>query len=283
MSYGFFAAGNAGNLIIGDDNPVLRRAYSGELRITQVERQQWPAAYKAMYAFCAVTYPSPIGTVAPPLVFGSPNGAVSGAGLCAFMPLGSAGNWTGFRVVCKAPGAERLLHVGESTGWTYHACVHEPENFTPGRGFGLRLFNVAKNIIFDSSWAIVPFRSLLTNWSLASTVGRMYDGKFRGDWGNRNYNQQTNNDYVRQYYTHAWGASDGTLGVLISSLSGWEITGDAGFSRAVRFVLPPTIFFSGSDRTKIHCLVDAGIWQHPTIDRQAMNRFSLLTGDISRL
>lgn len=281
MSFGFIAAGEHGNMIIGDDNPVLRRVYSGDIRTTQVQGSNFYGAYPAMYAFCVITYPAPIRTYAPPLVFGAPNGSVSGGGIAAFMPLGGPGSWTGFRVVFKAPGAPRVLKVGELTGWSYHACTHESE-ISVGKGFGLRLFNSESRVIFDSNWPVVPFRGLLSNWALVSTSSRAY-GEYQADWGNLNYNQAVDVDFVRQFYAHPWGAEDGQMGILISSLSGWEIIGDAGGRNDVTTIIPPTIFFRGSDRTKIYCLVDAGIWQHPTIDKQAMNRFSLLTGDISRL
>lgn len=280
MSYGFFAAGKSGNLIIGDDNPVLRRIHSGGIHTTQVANYKYSGAFPAMFAFCEVAYPQTIATDAPPLVFGAPDNSVpSGGGIAAFTPLGSPGAWRGFRVVYKALGAARQLKVGEPIGWTYHACSHESE-VSVGKGFGLRLFNVANRVIFDSNWPIVPFRGLLANWSKEPSASIV---QVRIDWGNQSYNQSVDLDAVRQFYSHPWGANDGDLGVLISSLSGWEIKGDAGLRGTTRTTIPPTIFFRGSERAKIYCLVDAGVWQHPTIDGQAMNRFSLLTGDLSRL
>ena len=284
MSYGFFAAGAAGNVLIDENNPVLRRACSGKIIVTQADTRGLAGrAYNPCFAYCDVKYPVVIGSKSPPLVFAVPAGVTDSGGLAAFMPLGKSGAWTGFRVVYKSalPGSPtNPVYKGLDTKWKYHACLHEPEPFTPGVGYGMRVFNENGRIVFDSNWDIVPFRGLMTNWVKEASSNII---PYYRDWGNERYNRAVDIDLVRQFYSHSWVANDGNQGILISSLSGWEIRGDNGLTSSVRYVIPPTIAFKGTGRMNIYCLVDAGLLQHPTIDSQAMSRFSLLTADTSKL
>ncbi|GAD62016.1 hypothetical protein [Aquipseudomonas alcaligenes] len=300
MSFGFFARGNGGHLIIDENNPVLRVVHSGDIKVSQVSNQA--------YSACTVTYPSAITTPNPPMVFGVPTHQAGDVGLGLFCHLGAPGRWTGFRVIFAqrmeyrmwgfGEGASnfsahigRQVRIGAFTGWRYHACVCHPAAPIQS-GYGLRVFNADGLVIFDSNWPIAPFRRLLTGWYETGWPGSSYPrvgGQEidRYQWGfNFSTGARTDPnvdvDPVTEYYAHPWGARDGDLGIMISSvcaMSQWVDFGDFLEVRAV-----PFFGFRGDDRSLLRCMVEFGYPQHKSATAgQALNGYGLLTADFSRI
>lgn len=282
MSFGFFAKGTAGNLILGDGHPVLTLLQRGSLVTTGYTRVAYSGGTPG-YSYCTVSYPTPVTTSEPPLVFGFPNGTNTACGIGMFSHLGGAGRWTGFRVMYVDNlfygNRRRDPFRGVQAGWDYAVCV-----FGQGKGsdqFGLRLFDEAGNITFDSGWPIVPFRSLLRSW-VHTHSGRK--NSYTTYFGNWQYNQQTDNDWAWQAYRHVWGARDGDLGILISSLCNMSVIADNGLGSST-WEQPtiPIIGFESSDRSHLTCSLAIGPVQHAGTNGPALNGFGLLTADFTRV
>lgn len=279
--FGFFSRGNAGNLILGDDNPVLVQLLSGDLRVTR----RFGNAYNAQGAgSCAVTYPEPITTFDPPMVFGVPNPTFAGGGIGRFSHIGRPGYWTGFRVVftnyldyrAQQFDPNNALKIGQQTGWSYRVCTFRAP---PSQDrFGLRLFDAEGQLVFDSGWPIVPFRGLLKSWAAAG--GGYYDPI--PYWGDSFYNSTPIDDADRYgTYRHAWGVQDGEMGVLISSLCTMVVLADTG-SKNTRIKTIPMIGFTSQERYYLTCTLTYGTIQHAGTAGPALSSFGLLTADFSR-
>lgn len=308
MSFGFFARGQENHIVIDDENPVLRHLYSGDLRVTHLQQFQdayLMSQYKRLgsgWGHCEVVYPQPVKTELPPLVFGTPGGLAGDVSIGLFSHIGVRGNWTGFRMLflgrleariygfgsgSSSTHGERNVAVGDWTGWTYHVCVAEAAPPVDGRGFGLRIFSTAGDIIFDSNWKIVPFRGLLANWSEIGWPGSPYptaasNRSFPLLCDGRRTSQDIDVDPVSEYYAHPWGGADGSLGILLSSCGAMSQYVD--FGKHIRVYAVPMFGFRGSDRSRIICWVNFGYPQHKSATAgQALNGWGLLTADLSRV
>ncbi len=283
MSYGFFAKGNAANLIIDDQNPVLAQLYRGDIYVNEpyADRTPW---YGGRYILgsCLVSYPSPITTAEPPLVFAVPRAAAySGGSIGFFAHLGGPGGWTGFRVLyVRMPFHPDYTYApGTFSGWEYRACTFKlpPSN----AAYGMRVWDANERLVFDSGWPIVPLRELLRDWRLDSAVKTgIYE--YNAYYGNfdRNVNRQCDGTY--QIYSHAWGAADGDKGVLISQLRAMTYYGDDGFSDYAEKVTAPVVGFLSGDRSRISCGLYLGILQHAGASIAPLNNFGLMTADFSK-
>lgn len=290
MSYGFFAKGSAGNLIIGDDNKVLVLRYSKALVVTR--RHTWVTSWEEEgvrytglveprgYGFVEETYPSPITTEEPPYIFGTPNGSYNGGGIGGFVHIGVPGNWIGFQMVFAydlyyTAIMNKAAIVGQPTGWTYHICTYGAE---PSKDvYGLRLWSSSNELVFDSGWPIVPFRGLLQNWEPESKGPvRYYNiGHY---WGDRFSKGDT--DFVYQVGLHNWGYENHQQGVLLSSVQAHDFIGDVGKNEVLRCL--PIIGFKGRDRTKMVCSIAYGRLQHPSASVSVMSKYQILSADFSK-
>lgn len=281
MTFGFFAKGDAANLIIDADNPPLVQVEAGEIRLT--ERITSVNGGVTAYGACTVTYRTPRRTKQPPLVFGVPSAAgAQGGGIGYFGHTGYAGNWTGFKVVFTPNlrfGGGAVGAVGLHTGWNYRVC----EFFAPPGvdRYGMRIWDSNGDVVFDSGWPLVPFRSLMRNWASAGArkTGR---SNYIFYWGNIGYNPNKDCDGTYELFTHPWGASDGNLGVLISQLRAMTFYGDDGYEDYREMVSAPVVGFLDGSRTSIYASIPYGILQHAGSSIAAMNNFALLTADFSR-
>lgn len=280
--FGFFARGEAGNLILGPDHPVMAHYFGGDIRVTRLVGN----AYNAQgTSACTVIYPRAITTALPPMVFGVPNPYFSGGGIGRFSHVGVPGNWTGFRVVFIDSLFYRksefdyghTAKVGQHTGWSYRVCGFDapPSNDR----FGLRLWADDGKLVFDSGWPIVPFRGLLKNWQAAGG-GYYFTTPY---WGNSFWNSTEIDDADRYgIYRHAWGATDGQMGVLISQLCTMVVLADTG-KRNTRIKTIPMIGFESLSRTHLTCTLAYGTIQHAGTAGPALSNFGLLTADFSRI
>lgn len=297
MSYGFYAKGSAGNLIIGDENKVLVLKYSKSMKVTR--RHSWVQRERrgggrgefeevdvliepCGYGFIEETYPTPVTTDEPPYIFATPNGEYNGGGIGAFVHKGSPGKWTGFEMVF----AYDLYYVnimqknaieGHPTGWTYHLCTYGAE---PSKDkFGLRLWDSKGELVFDSGWRIVPFRELLHDWNPEDRSPTRYYNIWNY-WGRRVSGGDV--DYVYQVGFHPWGYQNHERGVLISSIQAHDFRGDTGSSDRAVLRCIPIIGFKGRDRTRIHCSIAYGVLQHPYAAVSVMSKYQILTADFSK-
>jgi len=146
----------------------------------------------------------------------------------------------------------------------------------------MRVWNEQGRLTFDSSWDVVPFRSLLTGWSYVG--GGKYGGNDPNNnhyWGNGTFSTRKACDTAYEIYQHYWGESDGTRGVMISGMSSLRCIADVGYEQALVFSTAPLIGFLGSGRSYIHASVMFGVLQHASTVFPAMNSFSLMTADMA--
>lgn len=154
MSFGLHVRNDASYVQIDSDTPRLCALYSG--------------AYAASgSSSVTVTFPSPIKTAEPPCVFirNSPNQPdVLYFGMTI---LGGAGNWTGFRLeagnVTWRPAGKWFVAVFASRS---------------AAAWGLRMWDAAGNVIYDSGAAPVIFTKATNSWSFQGvvnlTIGQAY-------------------------------------------------------------------------------------------------------------
>lgn len=297
MSYGFFAKGSAGNLIIGDENKVLVLKHSKPMKVAR--RHHWNQSERrgtskngffnvtvhvepCGYGFIEERYPFPITTEEPPYIFATPNGEFNGGGIGGFVHKGGPGNWIGFDMIfaCDLYYSNTMKKgaiAGKAVGWTYHLCTYGDE---PSKEkYGLRLWDSKGELVFDSGWKIVPFRELLHNWVPESTSStRWYN--IQHYWGRRVSGGDV--DYVYQVGYHPWGYQNHQRGVLISSLQAHDFRGDTGSDDMDVLRCIPIIGFKGRDRTRIFCSIAYGVLQHPYAAVSVMSKYQILSGDFSR-
>lgn len=280
--FGFSCKGNAGNLIIGPDHPVLSQYFAGDLFVTRKIGNDYNS--QGVYS-CSVTYPWVVKTVEPPMVFAVPNGKWHIGGIGRFSHLGTPGNWTGFRMIYIDTiryetdkfdyGHKRP--VGHQTGWSYRVCGFDapPSNVE----YGMRMWDKNKKLIFDSGWTIIPFRGLLKSWAQTNSGGYYAPNAY---WGNSFWNSTQIDDADRYgLYQHAWGVVDGRLGVLVSQLCAMIVRADTG-DHDTSIMTFPMIGFLNSDRTYLYCSLAYGTIQHAGTAGPALNTFGLLTADFSK-
>lgn len=289
--YGLIVRGNTDQLIVGDDYPVLTQRYKGDIVITQVPPQNGEMWYEAYtgdvsaycvggrgYGYCDVTYPSPINSTLPPLVFAVPTGSANDKGLGFFCHRGSPGNWAGFSVLVTPTlfAQNGATTTGVNSGWTYRVCVFgDPGFFAHSGTHGLRMFAANGTPTFDSRWPIVPFRGLLGAWQLEGFT-RYYN--IDAYWGRRLVGGD--DDAVLVKGKHVWGAADGTLGFLLSGLGCIPLRHDIGSDDYTHSAVV-TMGFPDGGRSHIWAVAYEGLSQHPNGNVSAMSNWRLLTADFS--
>lgn len=294
--FGFLAQGNAGQVILGDDNPVLTQVYSGRLYVNALAHPFFEQHYNGeagletyfeerAFGMCEVTYPAPLRCYLPPMVFGVPTPAASNKGIGYFCHRGSPGYWTGFTLLVTktlfANYGTGAMYSGFDSGWQYRVCVFANTGvdipIKDGRNTGLRLFNSRGECVFDSRWPLVPFRNLLSSWVSQGMTRRYAVEEY---WGNRFVRGDV--DYVLAMGAHYWGVQDSERqGLLLSSLGALPFRHDTG-KRDVTTPAIVTVGFAGGDRSYIHSVAYMGASQHPNGDVSAMNTWRILTADFSR-
>lgn len=294
--FGFFAQGEAGQLILGDDYPVLGQLFQGKLIVNSLphpyyavfdggEMGQVEEFREPRYGMCEVTYPKAVTTQLPPMVFAVPTAGANNRGLGYFCHRGTPGAWTGFTVLSTrqlfASWNSPAMALDQDTGWEYRVCIFGNSGMElpikDNRNTGLRLFNATGACVFDSRWPLVPFRDLLTRWQL-SDFTRQYDTL--GYWGTRFVRGDVDHVLAKGY--HPWGASDAQKkGFLLSSLGALPFRHDTG-KRDVTTPAVVTMGFPDSGRTNIWAVAFMGDSQHPAGNVSAMNTWRILTADFSR-
>lgn len=286
--FGFYASGSDGHLILGDDNPVLCQVYTGDLIVNQLV-VQIPGRYVPRYGFgfgyCEIRYPSPIKTQTPPMVFATPTAMSDNKGLGQFQHRGSPGNWTGFSTVTTIrlfAGEGSGVQIGFNSGWQYRVCVFgDPGVERPGSSnYGIALFDEDGRPTFNSNWPFVPFRGLLSGWQLNSFTRSFYGGHMY--WQNSDYDSGSKVDYVLAKGTHEWGAKDGDLGFLLSSVGLVPVRADVG-RRNLTVSCIVTLGFPDNRRDKLWSVTYYGIAQHPNANMSEINKWQILTADFSHL
>lgn len=284
--FGFFARGSDGHLIIGDDYPVLSQAYRGSITVNSRASKRWSWQPNPSYGYCEVQYPQPIRSQVPPLVFGVPTPACDNKGLGFFQHRGNSGNWTGFSILITPrlfADSSAVAGIGFDSGWEYSVCVFgDPGVSRPGSSnYGLALFDADGNSVFNSNWPFVPFRGLLAGWVLNSYT-RSY--ALQSYWGNDWYERSKRYDFVLAKGTHTWGARDGNLGFLISSLGCVPVRADSGYKNRypVRDCVV-TMGFPDNRRDQLWSVTYYGGAQHPSANINAINSWKILTADFSHL
>ena len=300
--YGFFAKGNASNLLINTDNPVLGVRYSGSILMTEPpptvvtyegvrNGDYFRGTGAACRRVCTVTYPAPITSSRPPLVFAVPGPNADGIGLSFFVHLGSAGNWTGFKVIAATMEIPTPINAtpNAGTGWTYRVCdFYLPPS---AEKFGMRLRDGSNKLLFDNGWKLGMFRSLLQDWTLTKkiqldSIQNFTNGDYRYGyevigyyWGNANVNLNVQIDQYWSQLSHTWGHPDNTIGVLISSMCHLPIQLDNGADDSYNFNSAGILGFKDGGRSKLYLTMPIGFAQHFGINLQTVNNFSMLTAE----
>lgn len=179
MSFGFAAAGDAGNVLLDDRFVTLAPAVEGELtqgmmlgvsyQVANVNTGAWRYADVTYGGRYRVVYPSEIRDQAPPMVFLSPSGLAAGY-FHAFAHLGGPGAWSGFEIgfnarapghihtyaTYQAPSPDPLRH------WKYAVCTTEGCPLG-GDTYGMRLWNADGSLCFDSGTRVVKLVGFATH------------------------------------------------------------------------------------------------------------------------
>lgn len=157
MSYGFFARGVNGQMIIDDTHStchVLRKgSFFVEAYTTNGDRR-------------TINYSSPVATSMPPQVWLSLGGGVSN-----MLHVGSAGNWTGFSFIA-VPEAKRVT-------LRYIASTYEPPY--SGDTYGMRIFDPAGRPVFDSGYAGMVFLFATRSYARTDLGGSGWSHNYRFD------------------------------------------------------------------------------------------------------
>lgn len=273
--------GEAGNLILGDDQPVLAAFASGPLICTgpvqtlPADPNRGLSAVSVRYTFCTVFYPTPMNTPTPPLVFAVP-GANAFGSIGGFGHISGPGGWIGFRVVfVRSPDYPNTSPpvAGTDTGWTYKACYF---GIGPSQEqYGMRVWDGGSKLMFDSSWEIAAFQGVLTQWSYHKRLWGSGDLPSLRYWGNPTANLYKDVDITGEAHKHAWGHEDGRMGFAISALSSNYCFADVGYDAPQAILTTPTIGFYEGQRNFIYASLMFGILQHPSTQVSAMSNYAL--------
>ncbi|WP_295460523.1 hypothetical protein [uncultured Pseudomonas sp.] len=156
MSFGALFTGDQGQTIIDDTNSLCHVMASGIIDSSG-----------------SVTYPTPIATSQPPLVWVN----LDGAGyLTYFQHTGSAGNWTGFSFQWNTYDLTSISRSGRyiATG-----------TFPPARpGWGLRVLDASSRVLADTGYKFFRFYGGTQAWSYVGSgrVGQNYYYHFNANW-----------------------------------------------------------------------------------------------------
>lgn len=146
MSYGFIARNNDSYIQIDSETP----------RLCAIHRGTYAATFDRV---ARVSFPSPITTVEPPCIFIRNDPARNNELYDAMSIVGSAGNWTGFNIqannVTWRPAGKWFAAVFASVAQSR---------------YGLRIFGVTGEIVFDSGSTPVVVTKANQDWSYAGYV-----------------------------------------------------------------------------------------------------------------
>lgn len=277
--YGFSALGTDNRLIINDSSPILTQMYRGKLTVNTLPRNPSGALMGRGYGYCEVTYPYPIETREPPLVFGIPTPRCANKGIGVFTHRGRPGGWIGFCVMITGAlfaNNYSAMQMGFDSGWEYSVCGFGLAGDAGYAEYGMRLFGPTGKVIYDSAWPVVQFRGLLQAWKLSGfTRGYAMDYY----WGYRSVSGDEDQVLAKGY--HAWGVMDGTQGILIASIGRIGTSLDVGkYNKKVAAAV--TVGFPDAGRTNLWSVAFFGLAQHPAGDVSDLNRWRMLIADFSQ-
>lgn len=272
MSYGFFARGNSGQLVIDENHSILTQAFKGNIVVNV------PMGGGLSYGYATVTYSKPITSDEPPFVFAVPTPNSTYCGLGYFMHLGGAGGWTGFTVLVTMHILAQdttPMYAGYNTGWEYRVCAFGMAGDYGYADYGLRIMNEYWDIVYDSAWPAVKFRGLMSGWVHQGFISYAV-GSY---WGYRELYYAAP-DHVLAIGAHAWGHADLTTGFMLSGICGGVTSRmDMGqFDKTIECIV--TMGFPDGNRGNIWATSFFGTGQHPAGDITAMRNWNLLTADL---
>lgn len=152
-SYGFLAVNDDGYVQIDAEKPRLSVLSSG--------------TYQGTTMTVTVSFPQPITTQEPPCVFIRPSTATGTELYYAMSILGSAGNWTGFRISTR--------NVGYLPSGKWFAAAFAP---TASATYGLRIWDGAAARVYDSGAAPAVVTNVVQSWAYVGAVGGTLAGHY---------------------------------------------------------------------------------------------------------
>lgn len=163
INFGLLARGDSSNVQLDSEYGVLNVLAEGSY-----------AGYGSTSgAGTLITFAAPVTTQAPPLMFLNPDMAAVNAGrvdLSLVRPVGTPGNWTGFRVRGRNV---QYAHTGK-----YFAAGMRPD--LSEDSFGLRLWNGSREKTFDSGQKMARLIGPAGVWtykgSFTTTTGLLAQG-----------------------------------------------------------------------------------------------------------
>jgi hypothetical protein len=141
MSYGLAFTNN-------DSTVILDSEFA---RLVIVQQGTWSGTGAGV----GVAFTVPVTTAEPPLVFVRP--AQSNV-FCFCKILGTPGNWTGFSFVGI---------TGQATSGSWFSGVFKSQ---PLEDYGLRLWDAASTLLFDSGTPVAQFTRILSSWQYLGSV-----------------------------------------------------------------------------------------------------------------
>ncbi|MFX1710659.1 hypothetical protein [Stutzerimonas stutzeri] len=277
--YGFSALGTDNRLIINDSSPILTQMYRGKLTVNTLPRNPKGALMGRGYGYCEVTYPYPVETREPPLVFGIPTPRCANKGIGVFTHRGRPGGWIGFCVLITGAlfaNNYSAMQMGFDSGWEYSVCGFGLAGDAGYAEYGMRLFGPTGKVIYDSAWPVVQFRGLLQAWTLSDFTRGYAMGYY---WGNRDVSGDEDQVLAKGY--HAWGVPDGSQGILIASIGRIGTSLDVGnYNKKVAAAV--TVGFPDAGRDNLWSVAFFGLAQHPSGDVRDLNRWRMLIADFSQ-
>lgn len=176
MTYGFKAKNDSGVVVIDDDFVTLAPSVRGSISAANAIGGYFTAPNGRLnysdWAFGGtyqVTYPSPVTSIAAPIVAFCPR-QLAGGCFHAFQHLGSAGAWTGFTF-----GWHHAL-PGEPAAWSnyygdaqyirdWEYIVADPDKSPRSNDkYGMRVWDSAGRLVFDSGVAVLRIVRVLDQW-----------------------------------------------------------------------------------------------------------------------
>ena len=197
MSWGFRSINDASYVQIDSDSPRLCHLYSGN--------------YGGSNYTVNINFPAPVKTAEPPCIFIRPSTTSATELYRRLIINGSAGNWTGFTVessnVTYQPTGKWFVAVFASLGKS---------------DFGMRLFDSAGAIIYDTGAPPVIVTKVSTAWAYAGSI-QMTLGR-ASYWRTPMWAEEDEyimiNPFSRPIF-QAGGASGGTCGLRINYSGGY--------------------------------------------------------------
>jgi hypothetical protein len=144
MSYGLIAINEDSYVQIDSDSPRLCLMYKG--------------SYGGSSYVVNITFPAPITTVEPPMIFIRPNAGSRNEMLGQLSINGSSGNWTGFSLHSRNV-------TFQPTGLWFAAVFATKAN----SGFGMRLWDDGGTLIYDTGNLPVQVITARADWVYAGT------------------------------------------------------------------------------------------------------------------